>query len=117
MPGLIEEAFLSMRKEQPVYISAMMGGAAATLIKCIRGSLEIDAVLRRSDQVPPSVRHYFYHTPERENEAAFARLCRLYPNELAELFRAQNLDTIIQLSTRGMSRLNGTLRDWEPSRF
>jgi SLOG cluster2 len=117
MPGLIEEALLSMDEGQPVYISAMMGGAAATLIECIRGSLEINALLPQPGQVPRKIQHYFYRSRDRENEVAFAKLCQLYPHELDELFRAQNLDTIIQLSTRGMSRLNGTLQDWEPNRF
>jgi hypothetical protein len=117
MPGLIEEALLSVRKDQPVYVSAMMGGAAASLVECIRGRLELGALLPHPDQVPPEVHHYFSSGTERENEKAFAKLCRLYPDELTELFEAQTLDTIVQLGVRGMSRLNGTLSDWRPGSF
>jgi hypothetical protein len=117
MPGVIEEALLSMRKKQPVYVSAMMGGAAASLIECIRGRLELGAVLPHADRVGPEIRRYFQAGAGTENEKAFAKLCRLYPNELAELFEAQTLETIVQLSVRGMSRLNRTLSDWRPGDF
>jgi SLOG cluster2 len=117
MPGVIEEALLSMRKGQPVYMSAMMGGAAASLVECIQGRLELGTVLPHAEQLPPEVRRYFDSGPETENEKAFAKLCRLRLNELTELFEAQTLDSIVQLSVRGMSRLNGTLSDWQPNSF
>lgn len=112
MPGLIEEAFLSINQGEPVYLSAMMGGAAAALIECIRGRTEIDRLIARTAHVPERIQDLFDGSPDRRHET-IAKLCWLHPNELEELFNAQNLDTIIQLSTRGMSRLNGTLLDWE----
>jgi hypothetical protein len=117
MPGLIEEALLSIRKEQPVYVSAMMGGAAASLVEGIRGRLELGALLPHLDQLPQEIRGYFSSGRGTESGKAFAKLCRLYPDELTELFEAQKLDTIVQLSVRGMSRLNGRLFDWHPDRF
>jgi hypothetical protein len=116
MPGLIEEAFLSINQGQPVYLSAMMGGAAAVLIDCIRGHRDIHRLFPREAQLPAEIPSFFDGNPDRRHET-IAKLCRLYSDELEQLFNAQNLDTIIQLSTRGMSRLNGTLRDWEPNRF
>ena len=116
IPGLIEEAFLSIEKGQPVYISAMMGGAAAALIECIRGRREVHTLFPPTAEVSARIPHFFDSNPEQSYET-IAKLCRLYPDELEELFSAQNLDTIIQLSTRGMSRLNGALQDWESSRF
>jgi hypothetical protein len=116
MPGLLEEAFLSISHGQPIYLSAMMGGAAAALIECIKGGSEIVRLLPPGVQVPERIRHYFDASPEKRYEA-LAKLCRLYPDELEKLFAAQNLDTIVQLSTRGMCRINGTLRDWERDRF
>jgi hypothetical protein len=107
MPGLIEETFLSINEEQPVYLSAMMGGAAAALVDCIRGRSDIARLLPAGARVPERIRHYFDGSPEERYEA-IAKLCRLDPNELQQLFGAQNVDTIVQLSTRGMSRLNGT---------
>ena len=117
MPGVIEEAFLSIDQEQPVYISAMMGGAAAALVEWIRGYREIGTLFPRSAQAAGRIPHFFDHGLNRGYEVTFAKQCRLYPNEIDELFSAQNLDTIIRLSTRGMSRLNGALQDWEPDRF
>ena len=116
MPGLIEEAFLSINEGQPVYLSAMMGGAAAVLVECIRGQREIHTLFPGAAQLPVAIPSFFNSSPDRRYEAV-ANLCRLYPNELEGLFSAQNLDTIAQLSTRGMSRLNGTLQDWESNRF
>lgn len=116
MPGLIEETFLSVDQGEPVYLSAMMGGAAAALIECIRGRIAIGMLIASAAQPSERIRHFFDGSPDRRREA-IAKLCWLHPNELDELFNAQNLDTIIQLSTRGMSRINGTLQDWEPHRF
>jgi hypothetical protein len=116
MPGLIEEAFLSIDQGQPVYISAMMGGAAAALIECIRGRIEIGRLIPRAARVSERIRDFFDGSPDRRYET-IAKLCWLRPNELEELFNALNLDTIIQLSSRGMSRLKGTLQDWEAGRF
>jgi hypothetical protein len=110
MPGLIQEAFLSIEQRQPVYISAMMGGAAAAMIESIRGRSEIGRLIPEAAQVPEKIRDFFDGSPDRRYET-IAKLCWLHPNELEELFSAQNLDTVIQLSTRGMSRFNGTLRD------
>jgi len=106
MPGLVEETLISMRKRQPVYISAMMGGAAASLIECIRGRLELRALVPHRERVPNNIEHYFRPNAGADNMVALAKLCRLYPEELDQLFQAQNLDTVVQLSTRGMSRLN-----------
>jgi hypothetical protein len=94
----------------------MMGGAAAALIECIKGRSEIAMLLPPGLRISERIRHYFDSSPEKRYEA-IAKLCRLYANELDELFAAQNLDTIVQLSTRGMCRINGTLRDWEPDQF
>jgi hypothetical protein len=115
MPGLIEEAFLSMNQGQPVYLSAMMGGAAAVLVECIQGQRDIHTLFPQEAQLPVEIPSLFNGDSDRRYET-LARMCRLYPRELEQLFSAQNLDTIIQLSTRGMSRINGTLRDWEPDR-
>jgi len=116
IPGVIEEAFLSINEGQPVYLSAMMGGAAAALVDCIRGQREIGSLFPEGALVPIEIPSFFDSNPHQRYEA-IAKLCRLYPDELEQLFNAQNLDTIIQLSTRGMSRLNGMLQDWEPNRF
>ena len=107
MPGLIEEAFLSIEQEQPVYISAMMGGAATALIEWIRGRSDIRRLVPPAAQIPERIRDLIEGSPDRRHET-IARLCRLHPNELEELFTAQNLDTVLQLSTRGMCRFNGT---------
>jgi SLOG cluster2 len=101
MPGLVEETLISIRRKQPVYLSAMMGGATAYLIKCIRGGGEL--------RIPPEVEDYFRPNAGRRNTLALAELCRLHPDELDQLFDAQNLDTVVQLSTLGMSRMNGSL--------
>jgi hypothetical protein len=106
MPGLIEEAFLSINEGQPVYLSAMMGGAAAALVECIRGQREVHTLFPRETQLAVEIPSLFDSNPDQRYEA-IANLCRLYPDELKQLFNAQNLDTIIQVSTRGMSRLNG----------
>jgi SLOG cluster2 len=116
MPGLIEEAFLSINQGQPAYVSAMMGGAAAALIEWIRGRREMNRLMPETTQISGRMPDYFDGNPDRRY-LIIAKLCRLYPEELEQLFSAQNLDTIIQLSTRGMSRINGTLRDWEPDHF
>jgi SLOG cluster2 len=110
MPGLIEEAFISINQRQPVYLSAMMGGAAAALVECIRGQRKVDRLFPQESQLPVEIPSFFDGSPDQRYEA-MANLCRLSPEELEQLFSAQNLDTIIQLSTRGISRVNGTLRE------
>ena len=107
MPGLIEEAFLSIEQEQPVYISAMMGGAAAALIEWIRGRSDMRRLVPPATKIPERIWDLIEGNSDRRHET-IAKLCRLSPRELEELFSAQNLDTIIQLSTRGMCRSNGT---------
>jgi hypothetical protein len=107
IPGLVEETFLSINEAQPVYLSAMMGGAAAALIECIRGQREIHRLFPETVESPVAIPSFFDSSPDRRYEA-IAKLCRLDSNELEQLFNAQNLDTIVQLSTRGMSRLTGT---------
>jgi hypothetical protein len=106
MPALIEDAFLSMNEEKAVYISAMMGGAAALLVECIRGQREIRTLFPRKADLPITTPSFFGGDPD-QRHAAVASLCRLRPDELEQLFDAQNLDTIILLSVRGMSRLSG----------
>jgi hypothetical protein len=110
MPGLIEETFLSIEQGQPIYLSAMMGGAAAALIEWIRGRLDINSLVPASARIQGSISQFLDGNPDQRYEA-IAKICRLYPEELERLFSAQNLDTIIQLSTRGMSRLNGGPRE------
>jgi len=106
--GLLEEAALMIMEEKPVYLSRMMGGAAALLIDLLRGE---KADPRQACICGDAVmaEHYLSWFRRPASLEELAELCGLDPDELNELFEAQNLDTVIQLTARGLvKRVHGS---------
>ena len=99
--GLLEEAALMIMEEKPVYLSRMMGDAAAPLIDLLRGE---KADPRQAGIVGDAVvtEHYLSWFRRPAGFKELGELCGLDPDELNELFDAQNLDTVIQLTARGL---------------
>jgi hypothetical protein len=101
--GPLEEAALMIMQEKPVYLSRMMGGAAALLIDLLRGE---NADPRQASIVGDAVTTEYYLSWFRRPASLeeLTEFCGLDPDELNELFEAQNLDTVIQLTSRGIAK-------------
>jgi hypothetical protein len=110
LPGVIEETALTIGHGSPVYVSGMMGGTSALLTRFFRGQRNVFASI--ADRFEP-------RCVEWTNSPAFqrvldpladfgvlrlARHCGLEPAELEELFDANNVDTVLQLTTKGVTR-------------
>jgi hypothetical protein len=109
MPGVIEEVAMTLGGNRPVYLSGMMGGTTRLLTQFIRGQRDVFASLpaelnrltlrwRESSEFQSSLRQL-----EEFDVARLAQTCGLEDRELHELFDAQNLDTVVHLTTRGLT--------------
>jgi hypothetical protein len=97
VPGLIEEAALTLERQQPVYVSKMMGGSAALLARFFQGERYALSALETTVDFAHYIKTLSAFTPPR-----LADMCGLTPSELDELFDAQNLDTVVHLTTKGL---------------
>jgi len=107
--GVVEEAVLSAEAGKAMYLSGMMGGAAANLIHVIRGG-ETPPLLNGAE---PSRIHLDYIKSLRKFSVdRLAAQSGLSVSDFNALFDSHNLDTIVQLATRGMRALadDGRLR-------
>lgn len=110
VPGVIEETALALRQRQPVYVSRMMGGTADLLARYIRGDRHVFANL--ADSFDPDdvawINSSKFKTLMRAFDTcdipSFCEQCGLTRTELDELFDAPNLDTVLHLTTRGLTR-------------
>jgi hypothetical protein len=104
--GVLEEASGMVRERRPVYLSGMMGGAAALLIDQIRGR---DVDVSDFGGEPNRTRNLL--EPFRGGRPArFAELGGLTEPEQDGLYDAQNLDTIVDLTARGLLQLKAAGR-------
>lgn len=99
VPGLVEEAALTLELGKPVYASRMMGGTSALLVDFFTGNT--NELLQLSNH--PKFEDYI-HVLRSFDTLKLARTCGLTENELKELFDAQNVDTIVHLITLGLTR-------------
>jgi SLOG cluster2 len=105
VPGLVEEVALMLDQPtpRPVYLSRMMGGAAAFLVDLI-DQREVQADLHG-----PIRLSRYVHQLSRIRKENLAKICGLLPDELTELFNAHNVDTVISLTAKGLGRLSRTV--------
>jgi hypothetical protein len=108
VPGVIEEVVLTLSRDRPVYVSAMMGGISEALTMFLRG--DRDAFATATQPYDPSTVAW-RESPQFKkymNELLAFDLPRLASRsgleltELEELFDAQNVDSIVYLTTRGL---------------
>jgi hypothetical protein len=97
--GIIEEAAMMVHAHRPLYMSRMMGGAAAAMIACIRRDYVPSADHFGTESL--AYLNVFQHM--RVNDVG--RLCGLSDAEVNDLFDAENIDTIVYLVARGLGKL------------
>jgi hypothetical protein len=96
--GVIEEIALTLKLGRPVYLSRMMGGSTNAVIDILEE--RYSSVSSLND---PSEQTMKYLAQIRDvGVKRFAALCGLQTTDLLELFNAHNVDTIIQLTSRGL---------------
>ena len=98
VPGVIEEAALTLIQGKPLYISRMMGGTARFLVDVLRKEKTV------WDAFPQEMPQEYWQRFESLKRSDLEDWCHLTSKELDELFDAQNLDTIVQLTSRGLQR-------------
>jgi hypothetical protein len=99
VPGLVEEVaqMLTQSPPRPVYLSRMMGGAASLLVDLVEGSAPKRELPRRGYPYLEQIVELRKVDP--------IKMWGLAEPELAELFHAHNLDTVIGLTAKGLKRL------------
>lgn len=121
-PGIVEEAWLTLQTDKPLYVIGAFGGAAAALAVALQGRLpEIltQAYQERSPAFRDLARQYDAHYPnDSERGINYAALCRdladygiaglnngLDAEENQRLFNTPYLLEMIALVLRGLHRL------------
>jgi hypothetical protein len=105
VPGLIEEAALTLKRNKPVYVSRIMGGCAALLARFFAG--DRDALMSSFSWTSGSKE--YLEVLSQFDLRALAEQCGLEREELLGLFDAQNLDTVVHLTTKGLVARYGEL--------
>lgn len=109
--GIVEEAGLALDHGQPLYLSALYGGAAAEVIAALSG---VDPRTLPAFGANPEgaeggwPTHGLSFDPTRFRQVGIDGLTahnRLTPEENAQLITAPDLNTIISLTLRGLGRL------------
>jgi len=122
-PGIIEEAFLAIRENKPLYLAGFLGGATEQVVDAIEGKQMMDDFC-----APTPLQGLYESPPVKESDAAtrddrvidraaiwkvFAEAGReklaaangLTTEENSELFRTPVIDRAIELVLIGLSRL------------
>jgi hypothetical protein len=122
IPGVVEEALISLRLGQPVYVLGAYGGAAALVIDLIEGRVRADFTWEFHRQAPQAEgmrRIYETRGPVWEDYPAMAKffadlgveglasLNKLSVDENRELFRCRDVPRAIDLLLCGLTRLGG----------
>lgn len=121
MPGIVEEAYYSLKANKPVYIIGGFGGAAKSLSKVICGELpkELTNEFQYNDEILQNFKkeyqdkasvpmdydkliHFFKHF----NLEVFSELNGLSIDENLVLFESQNIHEIIFLIMKGLKKIN-----------
>jgi hypothetical protein len=98
--GVVEEAAMTAQAGKAMYPSRMMGGAAAHLIRVIRGETPPPSP---ADEVP--AHRECIAILRRFSLNRLAQQSGLDEDDMEALFDAQNIDTVMYFATRGMRAL------------
>jgi hypothetical protein len=124
MPGIVEEAYYSLKANKPVYIIGGFGGAAKSLSKVICGELpkELTNEFQYSDELIQNFKKEYQdkasvpmdydklnHFFKRFNLEVFSELNGLSIDENLVLFESQNIHEIIFLLIKGLKKINEKL--------
>jgi hypothetical protein len=104
--GILEEIVLTLYYGKPVYMSRMLGGVTAALIELFepRGpSLRFQNFLMTRDEK----QHEYLEFLATLGTKGLAEKCGLSQPDLEDLFNSQNLDTIVQLTAKGLRTIQG----------
>jgi hypothetical protein len=122
-PGIIEEAFLAMQKQLPLYIVGFLGGAALQIIEAIKAqdmpstfcaASNVSAVYSQPpvpERDPATLgdrrvdRYEVWKQFHETGAAGLAERNGLSVEENEELFSTSVLDSVVQLVLTGLSRL------------
>jgi hypothetical protein len=121
MPGIVEEAYYSLKANKPVYIVGGFGGAAKSLSNVICGNFpkELTNEFQYNDEILQNFKkeyqdkasvpidydkliHFFKHF----NLEVFSELNCLSIDENLVLFESQNIHEIIFLIMKGLKKIN-----------
>jgi hypothetical protein len=121
MPGIVEEAYYSLRANKPVYIIGGFGGAAKSLSKVICGELpkELTNEFQYNDEIlqnfkkeyqdkasVPMDYHKLIHFFKQFNLEVFSELNGLSIDENLVLFESQNIHEIVFLIMKGLKKIS-----------
>lgn len=118
-PGVVEEAVMALDQNRPLFVSSMMGGTASLLVQLIRGEMgAVDQSLKALDLGDDGWEWWHssqFHSTRVQlaqlSTAGLAKRCGLTKDEMEELFDAQNIDTVLTLTSKGLVRLAPEMRD------
>lgn len=120
MPGIVEEAFCSLKANKPVYIIGGFGGAAKSLSKVICGELpkELTNDFQYNDKILQNFKKEYQgkasvpmdyneliHFFNQFNLEVFSKLNGLSIDENLVLFESQNIHEIVFLIMKGLKRI------------
>jgi len=125
-PGVVEEAILTLRSQQPLYVTALLGGAAEQVILALTGQNSPSSLCPDTQKVelygnppfkdtgagagedakcdPEAVWHDFFQAGVQSLSATN----RLTISENERLFNTQVVDEAIELILTGLGRVNRT---------
>jgi hypothetical protein len=124
IPGVVEEALLSLRAGQPLYLIGAFGGAAALIIDLLEGIKRDDFTWEYQSAAPHSEamrRTYlerklpwedYSAMTEEFNTAGVEGISsknRLTEEQNRELFTCRDLDRIVELLLQGLTALRGPI--------
>jgi hypothetical protein len=120
MPGIVEEAYYSLKANKPVYIIGGFGGAAKSLSKVICGELpkELTNEFQYNDEILQNFKKEYQakasvpmdydeliHFFKQFNLEVFSELNGLSIDENLVLFESQNIHEIVFLIMKGLKKI------------
>jgi hypothetical protein len=121
MPGIVEEAYYSLKANKPVYIIGGFGGAAKSLSKVICGELpkELTNEFQYNDEILQNFKKEYQdkasvpmdydrliHFFKQFNLEVFCELNGLSIDENLVLFESQNIHEIVFLIMKGLKKIS-----------
>ena len=103
VPGIVEEAVLTLQRGKPVYFSNMLGGVTEVMIATLIDRRVPAWETMGGDHA--KTKQYWEYLASFGNWN-LAKLCGLEEEgELERLFNSQNVDTVLQLTCRGLMKV------------
>jgi hypothetical protein len=121
IPGIVEEAYYSLKANKPVYILGGFGGAAKSLSKVICGELpkELTNEIQYNDEILQNFKKEYQdkasvpmdydkliHFFKQFNLEVFSELNGLSIDENLILFKSQNIHEIVLLVMKGLKKIS-----------